>query len=353
MLTDFEVNGFRSLQTLRIQDPKRVNILVGKSAAGKTAILESIRVALAGTPAVLFNSAQWRGALVINPGQNKEQFEAFWRPFFFNFEINSKIVFQAKDNLGRIGTVSVYLSPEEISANSAPQLPGMQPAFFSMRPIVFERSSFSGENSFARSFVNQGGVHFDPVPELGIASEFMPSQNAFATNQVANWFSALSIENKDKDIEEVIRKQFPDVTGLSVQAPQGFPMLYAEMKHQARKIPITSVSSGITKFISIMIAIKILSNGVLLIDEIENGIYFETFPSMWRTIFRAAKENSTQIFVTSHSIECIKAAASVLENEDEDSCAFFQIYQKEGKTKASRLAARDAVSALQSGIEVR
>ena len=61
MLKSFEVENFRGFKSLTLSDLKTVNILVGRSAAGKTTLLEAIRLALGATPQVAWNLAATRG----------------------------------------------------------------------------------------------------------------------------------------------------------------------------------------------------------------------------------------------------------------------------------------------------
>jgi len=53
MITNFRANNFRCFHDIVLQDLRRVNIVVGENASGKTALLEILRLGLGGTPQVL------------------------------------------------------------------------------------------------------------------------------------------------------------------------------------------------------------------------------------------------------------------------------------------------------------
>jgi len=53
-------------------------------------------------------------------------------------------------------------------------------------------------------------------------------------------------------------------------------------------------------------------NGVVLIDEIENGLHHSILPKVWKVVDTAAKQFNAQIFATTHSFECVEAAHEAL-----------------------------------------
>jgi hypothetical protein len=91
MITSFEARWFRPFEHIEVNDLRGLNILVGRSASGKTALLEGIRLALAGTPHVAANLNAARGLWFIQQNPSREQFESIWAPLFFAFDTKGKI----------------------------------------------------------------------------------------------------------------------------------------------------------------------------------------------------------------------------------------------------------------------
>ncbi len=48
-------------------------------------------------------------------------------------------------------------------------------------------------------------------------------------------------------------------------------------------------------------------NGIVLIDEIENGIHYTKHDAIWTLIFNLAMDKNVQIFATTHSKEMMKS----------------------------------------------
>ena len=64
----------------------------------------------------------------------------------------------------------------------------------------------------------------------------------------------------------------------------------------------------------LVLAVSDASNGIVLLDEIENGFHYSVLPNVWRLIESAANQFNTQVFATTHSIECVRAAHNTLDS---------------------------------------
>ena len=59
-------------------------------------------------------------------------------------------------------------------------------------------------------------------------------------------------------------------------------------------------------------------DGVLLVDEIENGIHYSVQPDLWRVVFEMATRLNVQVFATTHSYDCIKAFEEAARESEEE-----------------------------------
>jgi AAA15 family ATPase/GTPase len=55
----------------------------------------------------------------------------------------------------------------------------------------------------------------------------------------------------------------------------------------------------------------------VMVDEIDNGLHHTTLVGIWRAVGEAARTSNTQIFATTHSWECIRAAEEAFSVGDE------------------------------------
>ena len=80
-------------------------------------------------------------------------------------------------------------------------------------------------------------------------------------------------------------------------------------------VPIQIMGDGIIRFLTILATIAFRKNGIVLIDEIENGFHYSILPKLWNAIHEAARQFNVQIFVTTHSYDCVKAFSEIYSNQ--------------------------------------
>jgi AAA15 family ATPase/GTPase len=91
--------------------------------------------------------------------------------------------------------------------------------------------------------------------------------------------------------------------------------------------------------------------GLLLVDEIENGIHHAALESMWRSVAAVAVETNSQVIATTHSRECVEAAYRSL-GESKD-LKLFRIVRSDRGESVSPYDAETLGAALEIGLEVR
>jgi len=352
MIRSLQIANFRGFHRLDVDGFAKINILVGRSASGKTAFLEAIRLALGATPQVAWAINSQRMFQFVPPNPTRAQFEAAWSALFFDFRTDETISLRAQDDQGRKASLAVFFDKQNtLTLPSIPDAPSLPPTTIS--PLTFQRSSFDGEDStVVASVTPQGSLNLGQGAELGAAVELITPWPA-NVGQASNWFSQLSIANQEHEIVEAVCKQFHEITGLTVEAPIGsFPVLYATVRHRNKKLPVSLVSSGLNKFVSLVIALKANANGTVLIDEVENGIYYQMYGQLWEAIDRFSAESKTQLFLTTHSWECLRSVAPLIERSP-DRFALLQLNHEGDDTGVSIVAGKNAAAAIEGGIEVR
>ena len=71
-------------------------------------------------------------------------------------------------------------------------------------------------------------------------------------------------------------------------------------------LPINVLGDGIRKIFSILVTIAYCRNGILLVDEVDNGFHYSAMKILWDAILRMARENNVQLFISSHNIDSLK-----------------------------------------------
>ena len=73
-----------------------------------------------------------------------------------------------------------------------------------------------------------------------------------------------------------------------------------------------------SRILQLILSVFPAKDGVLLIDEFENGLHFSVQEEVWRIIFELAKKLNIQVFATTHSWDCIESFTNVAVENSED-----------------------------------
>jgi len=90
--------------------------------------------------------------------------------------------------------------------------------------------------------------------------------------------------------------------------------IYFGLKNIKELIPINLMGDGIKQIFNILASISNDYN-LILIDEIENGLHYTAHKELWESIIKLQKDFDFQLFITTHSLETLKALKEVLEDE--------------------------------------
>ena len=115
--------------------------------------------------------------------------------------------------------------------------------------------------------------------------------------------------------------------------------------------PIDTMGEGFSKIFSIIAIMIDKQNGVLLIDEIENGIYWKVQGSFWKYLEMFAKKFNVQIFATTHSYEFLKNAINNI--SEPKIVSGIKIKRKKESFEANVLKGNELFEMLEDSYEVR
>jgi AAA15 family ATPase/GTPase len=211
----------------------------------------------------------------------------------------------------------------------------------------------SGEKSVLLATISpQGSLHLEPGPELKKSAGFFGQVMFGAPHENATWFSDLSIAKRSQEILQVLQKHFPYIQNLSTEIILGANAVYADVPYLSKKINVVLISGGMNRLLSFVLAVVTLAKGVVLIDEIENGIFHDQLGRVWDTLVSLALQHDTQLFVSTHSYECLRAAVPVIKKNSSDFC-FLRTEKKNAQSDIAIFSGSEFGAALEKGGEVR
>ncbi|WP_052700435.1 AAA family ATPase [Methylocucumis oryzae] len=114
---------------------------------------------------------------------------------------------------------------------------------------------------------------------------------------------------------------------LKVIPEENGVILKLKLKDKTNLALLSSFGEGINRYIAILCAIWANKDGFLLIDEIENGIHYTNYPKLWEIIFKVSVEANCQLFITTHSKECIAAFNDMQFEVTNCNAQYFEFYK--------------------------
>jgi len=115
----------------------------------------------------------------------------------------------------------------------------------------------------------------------------------------------------------------PNIERIIVDTESGSITIEEFDKDQG--VELNSFGEGANKLFRILVQLTLHKGGRLLIDEIDAGIHHSRFKGFWETILKFSKINDTQIFATTHNLECIKSFNELLDETQ------FESYRKDSR----------------------
>ena len=344
MINEINIRNFRCFEHLEAKRCKRVNVLVGDNGAGKTALLEAIFLTLSGSIEVSMRLKAQRGFDTAFAGAPKAIEEAIWQDYFYDLQWDRTI---SVDLIGsgqeaRNLTISRGEADVLIPFSGFDQKDAGNPT-----PLVFSWRDSKGVAHVASPRITPQGI------QLGVSAEDLPNFFLFPANHTvpasenAQRFSELSRARKADAFMSAITKEYDWIKDLKIEVVGGFPVLHASMAGLESSLPINSISGGVNRLVSIMLALAARPNGVILVDEIENGIYYKHKVPLWRSILRLARDNNCQLFLTTHDEEWLEALVEAADAKVDD----LSLWRLERGKDATRVLHQFSGENLKAGIE--
>jgi AAA15 family ATPase/GTPase len=332
LLDSLEIKGYRCFEHLTIEKLGRVNLIVGKNNVGKTALLEALRI--------------WAQVDDIRNAQ----------------EVLDEIL---------------YLRNEK---SLQPRANTLSPADnFSYRHLLFDRPTMENGDKKILSFSIGSRTEFflsaDVEIKIKITKHFARLDDNYKNEEfheeVKNFYCStkgldenlavqvwddILIQNEEDEAIRTIKIILEDIEDLDfINYPRGSEkrVPVVRVKGFKERIPLKSFGEGMTRLLGICLALFHCKNGLLLLDEIENGLHYSILLDVWRMIFKTAKDLNVQIFVTTHSSDCVKAFQRAAEEDKEDDGMLIRLARKGDKIKAILFSEEELETVVENDIEVR
>ena len=333
-----EIERFRALRRIKIEGFGRVNLITGKNNTGKSSLLEALRIlAFDAAPSVIESILQFREENVRDADDSPRTLDA-------------EGVFRLSNLFHGFPQFSGKLDPIVMaaSAGSRPMHLSIGAGWFTeerdaegTRRLVPQQEQLFGDGEGLPSLVIESNGNRRLLPldysrrypyrdrvlrsefsdETALPCVFVSPYGGERTATLGAMWDKIALSDREKDVVEALKIIDPEISAVSMvggEGPRQQRTAIVRAGNLPRPVPLRSFGDGLNRLFGIVLSLVNAKDGILLIDEFENGIHYTVQLDAWRTVFRVAERLGVQVFATSHSWDSIeafqKAAAEVPED---------------------------------------
>ena len=383
MLESFYVNNFRLFKHLELPELGRINLIAGKNSSGKSALLEAIRLyasnADPGVFADLIFSRKEYWSPEGQPPFDETASEQILRHLFHGHklpELNGEGIRVGKSIEEHFHlTVAAYVQAEEGRVSNSQEGPRLLTTMdiekLSDDISFYDKYLVLEQNEQIRRLVNLDNSLYD-LMRLSArlqAHRRYPIQVVSAqstdSNDLGSLWDKIGLTSLGPEVIAGLQLIEPKIKILSfVDAEDRRRYRTPIVRSSMARIPMVQYSDvleplslqvfgdGILRLFEILLSLVNARDGILVIDELENGLHYTIHPKVWDIVFRLAKKLNVQVFATTHSWDCIRGF-EVAWRDHLDAGTFFRLDVKEDRVKATYYDLNVLQDAIIADVEVR
>ena len=365
-LASLSITGFRGIGQLQIPRLGRVTLLAGKNGVGKTTVLDAVRIYAArgrldALRAALFRREEvaglWTedGALTSAPALDRlfHQSSATLRiPIVIGPIGGPRLTIEELDDLADVpGHLLDELVDELTDYTDDRELHELR--FLS---VIFDCTRVflpwqTRQSSSSRAFlrVQPGMPAAIPCGPLGPG---LPD----STNVAKHWDNVALSDDEALGLTAlrlIFGNRVERAAVVGERYGDGGRRILVKLSDFAGPVPLKSLGDGAVRMFGIALAIANYRDGILLIDEVENGIHYSLHGAFWNMILRSAEAHNVQVVATTHSKDCIDGFAYAALDCPDISGNLVRIDRHNGKLHAVEYSKEELETAAEQHIEVR
>lgn len=351
------ISGYRCLQHLEIGRLGRLNLFVGKNGSGKTSVLEAVRIyGTAGSLPVLWDIVSSRQEDAVATAKYEEDSDPRALLNLFHSwprETEAKTPIEIRDGGFRTIRIAVeWIHSESRTGRFNPLI--VQEKIPEL--VVNVNGMIRFHPRLDRPFEPSPRGLYEPDPDRNEVTAPVVSvgSGGLGNERAALLWDSIVLTEFESQVVDALSMVFPELERISLVAGnRGFRIPVARMRGSARPVPVAALGDGASRLFGLAVALVCASGGLLLIDEVENGLHYTVLDELWRFVLAAARARNVQVFATTHSSDCVRAFESLAGGNDPGDVTLTRLETTPHGTRAVRFEQTELAVVLREEIEVR
>lgn len=368
-IPNLTIKNFRGIDHLEIPRFGRVTLIVGRNSVGKTTVLDAIRVyAARGDIPTLWKVLQSHDEMVSVMDEDGDLLlEPDWPALFHDRDDSRQISMCSNVNgLPRALTIT----PEETGDEMEGELPdlgvGFRISFDAQErnvpwliwpgPSAATRSARTRDRRRYLQRLSRRDENSWPFPKLAVESlgPHIPDND-----DLARYWNEIALTEAEKvAFEALALASGVRVRGVVVTDRGNFSRAYGGrllvgLPNGDERVPLRRLGEGSVRLFGLALAMANCKGGLLLIDEIENGIHYGIMADMWKIVLELAQRNDVQVIATTHGWDCVWSLAGVALSDPTNELVALRIQQDKQRMNLIEFDNDDFSEISEHNLEIR
>jgi len=356
MLKSIELHNFKCFNEFTMNSILPVTIIGGSNNTGKSTILEGILTNYAaGNVGIFWTLVNIRNGYMSRPLLPHQ----VWEPLFCNLKncnelcINSEWENGVKSKLSISKIYNSGLQHQTKNMLSSIHVNFESPDYNCDGNCIIQRDAMQSNRIIYQSNIDKD-IDFEKFTNY-FADSLLYKGLPFDTT-LPERISGFVLDFEKKNLLiQVLQKFDKNITDIRIVLDNEIPYAYVITK-TGNPLPINYMGDGINKALIIVMNLLTLPNGILMIDEVENGFYYEMYEQLLSIFCETALKMNCQLIMTTHNIDIIRAALTSMEKLEQSDKLCFQridISSKTGKRNAFPFFDKSLKTAFANNMEIR
>lgn len=353
------VSGFRGIPYLEIPRLGRVTLLAGQNGVGKTAVLEAVRVYAARSSYDVLATLLESHA----ESQRSRDFAGVetqmpdWHGLFHGRDqwVEPGIRIGPCDANRQMVMKAVWIDSAPMESLATYQLPRTQILALA---VMYQGQHWNVPLGYHE--LHSPGHRLQPEPEIppSIGCNMLGPGLPDAP-QLARFWDDIVITGQQSFVADalnlILDAPVEWIAVVGDTAPSGFGgrRVMVKMAGAATPVPLQSLGDGAARLFGIALALANSRNGLLLVDEVENGIHHTLQQRFWKLAMRAAEQSNVQVLATTHSRDAVYGFARAIQDLEYAGGAYVRLEKDSHKMRAVAYSKKNLLAAAKYGIETR
>ena len=166
-------------------------------------------------------------------------------------------------------------------------------------------------------------------------------------------YSDMVREGQKEALTNAVNLILPNVKDVQILTDENGESYLSAITDNGAQCRLENLGGGIVRLLKLYLNFFAVRNGLVLIDEVENGLHYSVLRNLWDRIRTWTCEWNVQFVATTHSAECIDAAMEAFADEPNDLSIHNLFANESGNIKAATFTGEALEGARNLNLEVR